>query len=120
MEAKKRLASWAATAALTAGSLLGLGAGPATAADVCDQTWVSVNNSTGYGYFQGSTTLYKKHYSTCGKVGTFVSGTKFAFWCYVVNDHGNKWILGRITGTDTMGWVHDPYVSWTEGSLNHC
>ncbi|MET7847492.1 hypothetical protein AB0D78_40240 [Streptomyces avermitilis] len=120
MQLKKRAASLVAAGALVGGSLVGLSAPEASAADVCDYSYIIRNNSTGYGYFQGATTLYVLPYAACGKQGTFVSGTKFAYWCYVINDYGNKWIFGRITGTDTKGWVHDPYVSWTEGTLNYC
>lgn len=121
MHLKKRAASLVAASVLMSASLVGLGASSASAASYpCNTYFVISNNSTGYGYFQGSTALYERPYAACGKIGTFVDNTKFAYWCAVVNDYGNTWIYGRITGTDTMGWVHDPYVSWTEGTLNYC
>ncbi|MFI7014272.1 hypothetical protein [Streptomyces sp. NPDC050164] len=53
-------------------------------------------------------------------MGTFVKGTTFYYWCYVNNSYGNKWIYGRIVGTQTKGWVCDSEVVHTKGTLKKC
>ncbi len=120
MKFKKGVASLLGAAALLAGSLVGVTSTSASAIDNCDITYIIRNNSSGEGTFQGATNLRVKPYAACGNEGTFVSGTKFYYWCYVINNYGNKWIFGRIAGTQTKGWVYDPDVSWDSGTLNQC
>lgn len=119
MKAKKALSSLLAAGAL-AGSLVGLSATSASAANVCNTSYVIQNNSSGEGEFISPTTVRVKPYTECGKVGTFVKGTTFYYWCYVNNSYGNKWIYGRMAGTETKGWVYDTEVMHTKGTLKKC
>ncbi|MFF4538953.1 hypothetical protein [Streptomyces aureus] len=120
MRIKKSAASFLAACGLLAGSLVGLSATDASAAGVCNVSTVAVNNSSGYGRLKGSTPVRTRPYSECSSIGTFASGSKFFFWCYVFNDYGNEWILGRLDGTQTKGWVYVGDVSWDSGSLAPC
>ena len=120
MNLKKRVASLLAAGALTGASLVGLSASSASAVDHCSISTIIRNNSDGVGHFPVDRTLYTHPYSACGKVGTFVAGTRFAYWCYVQNDYGHNWIFGRIIGTDTKGWIDARNITWDSGSMNYC
>ncbi|MFI6585719.1 hypothetical protein [Embleya sp. NPDC050493] len=115
--------SIAAASAVLGGSLVGLGAsgaGAAETAGACDYIMVVKNNSNGYGYFKGPTPLRKLPEARCGSHGTYRDNTKFYFWCYTTNRHGNNWIFGRIAGTEETGWVYEKNISWNDGRLKHC
>ncbi|MBB1244912.1 hypothetical protein GL263_15255 [Streptomyces durbertensis] len=86
----------------------------------CGKIYFVENNSSGYGYFtKKDTPLRTEPYAKCA-ANRYKKGTKFFYWCYITNDHGNRWIFGRIAGSDTLGWVYSGNVTWEDGSLNHC
>lgn len=115
---KKRAAMLLATGALMSGSFVGLSATSAEAVS-CKGASVVQNNSSGYGYFKKKTPVRVFPYAKCaGK--NFKKGTKFYYWCYDTNDYGNKWIWGRVAGTDYTGWVYAPNVPKKKGTLRHC
>ncbi|MGW0834820.1 hypothetical protein [Streptomyces prunicolor] len=120
MRFKKRVASLLGIGGLLGASFVGLSAPAAGAASVCDVSYIVSNKASGYGRFDGATTMRVRPYSACGSVGTFVSGTKFFYWCTVENSYGNTWIYGRIDGTQTKGWVYNYDVSWDAGTTADC
>jgi hypothetical protein len=116
---KRRITSLLATATLLGGSFVGLSATNASAADPCDTTIINVNNSSGSGHLRWDAAIRPKPYEACGSKGTFVEGTKIYYWCYVYNDYGNLWILGRVAGTETRGWIYAPNV-YPVSDVNPC
>ncbi|MFF0747105.1 hypothetical protein ACFYVL_42645 [Streptomyces sp. NPDC004111] len=85
---------------------VGLAAAPTAVAGAQVGCSVSVRNAdTGYAKINRTHTLRTGPYSTCTKDAVVLNGEKFWLWCWVVNDHGNRWAYGRIDGTNHVGWT---------------
>ena len=82
--------------------------------------WSYQNNSAGYGIMAGAFHLESGPYQACSDVGTAPQGAKLYYWCYVVNAYDNKWIYGRLSGTNTAGWMSAANLTGSTGPLNHC
>ncbi|MFI6053388.1 protein kinase [Streptomyces violascens] len=82
--------------------------------------WPHANNSNGYGHTAQGTHLYTGPYAACSYVTAVKSGVKVYYHCYVTNAQGNKWIYGRIEGTNTEGWVFSDKSPLDSGTLARC
>ena len=47
------------------------------------------------------------------------AGTRFNYWCYVLNGNGFKWTYGTVALTQQAGWVLASNLS-NGGSTIHC
>ncbi|KUJ64404.1 hypothetical protein ACZ90_57590 [Streptomyces albus subsp. albus] len=121
MKLKKRAATLMTTCAVLGGALAGVGATSASAAPrgLCNTIDVIRNTSDGYGHFKGSVAMHEHPYADCASK-TYPSGQRFYFWCWSNNEYGNKWIFGRVAGTQDLGWVYSGNVTQDAGSLNKC
>ncbi|MFD7662581.1 hypothetical protein [Streptomyces sp. NPDC059788] len=121
MKIAQRVATLAAAGTLLGGSLVGLSATTAEAvtAGHCDWTSVVRNNSGGHGYFKGRTPVRTMPYKDCASK-SYASGRKFFYWCYLRNEHNNKWIFGRVAGTQHTGWVYAGNIKNSSGTLRKC
>ncbi|WP_369382729.1 protein kinase [Streptomyces sp. cg36] len=82
--------------------------------------WAHSNRSDGYGYASQNTHLYTGPYAVCPYVTVLKSGVKVYYHCYVTNAQGNKWIYGRIQGTETEGWLFSGKSTLKSGKLVRC
>ncbi|MEU4352943.1 protein kinase [Streptomyces sp. NPDC023838] len=82
--------------------------------------WAHSNRSDGYGYTAQSTHLYTGPYAVCSYVTAVKSGVKVYYHCYATNAQGNKWIYGRIQGTNTEGWLFSDKSTLASGTLARC
>ncbi|OQQ13664.1 hypothetical protein B0675_25675 [Streptomyces sp. M41(2017)] len=118
MKLSKRVASLFATTTLLGTTLVGLSAADASAAGVCDQSFLVGNKTSGGGNLRWNAAIRPKPYESCGSYGTFAEGTKFWYWCDTYNDYGNRWIYGRVDGTQTTGWIYAPNVAPVSGLVS--
>lgn len=124
MDLRKRVGRLVAAGALLAGSLVGVSASGASAGEAGAEAFCNTidqvrNSSSGFGYFLGTVPVHTHPYGACAATN-YRSGTKFYYWCYRYNDYGNFWIFGRVAGSEFIGWVYSPNVTWETGSLNSC
>jgi hypothetical protein len=60
---------------------------------------------------EGKLTFYKNYnlkvgpLGECDHVRSVSKGTDFYVWCFYENQYGNKWVYGRVAGTETKGWA---------------
>ncbi|MYR92449.1 MULTISPECIES: hypothetical protein [unclassified Streptomyces] len=125
MSPARRFGTIVAVTALLVGGAGTIGAGTASAgsaapaASPCDARAFQ-NNSSAWGYLNGSYNLKARPATECSNVKKLSTGTKFYVWCVVTNYYGNVWAYGRVAGTETKGWMSGDNISYEGGSINYC
>jgi hypothetical protein len=84
-------------------------AGVSAAAASCNDLWLTPNGE-GAGIINGNYNLKSAPYAACSNVRSVNSNTTVYFWCWWVNDYGNKWWYVRVAGTSTYGWMVEGHI----------
>ncbi|MFF8428271.1 MULTISPECIES: hypothetical protein [unclassified Streptomyces] len=117
MRLTKRIASLLAAGALLATPLVGMSAAEASANSLCGIHVFPHNKMDNHADFSKDVTLRREPYSDCTSMGVFAKGQKFYIWCAYKNAANNWWYFGRISGTDTAGWVYEGNLTnWSSAS----
>jgi hypothetical protein len=73
-----------------------------------------------YGYMAGNYHMKSGPYQSCPSITLVSSGTKLWYYCYVVNDYGNKIWYARIASKTTEGWISADNLRDQSGPDTRC